>query len=133
MAWRDRPVRESKVVLGVATPLLVAHATLRLFTISIRPLAHAVLVHTGFPRSEPVEIPYPLIRAIHIRRGIGGYIVGSGTLVFELVTGQNLSVCDLARPQEARATIESLIDSDVMGNTEWAGEAESDHIAADGK
>ncbi len=112
------------VVLSVGVPFLVAHAVLRYFTIQIRTLPHALMLHTGFPRGEPYEIPYSLIRAIDIKRGIGGRIAGSGTLIFRLVTGQNITVCDLDNPKQARMEIERLVDT-----TGLPAQAEPDRIS----
>lgn len=102
------------VVLSVGIPLLIAHALLRYFTTQIRPQKHAVLLHLGFPRSEPVEVAYPLIREIHVKRGIGGRIADSGTLLFRLADGRRIAVCDLAQPQIVRDEIDQLVDGAPM-------------------
>ena len=99
------------IVLAVGVPILIVHAVLRYFTIAIHPHAHAMFIHPGFPRSEPFEIPYPLVRQINIRRGIAGRLLNSGTLIFHLQTGQKIAVCDLQNPDKVRDAIENLIDA----------------------
>lgn len=102
--------RLSIVVLAVGVPLLVAYAALRYFTIRIQLLTRSLQINLGFPRNEPLDIPYPLIRDIEIRRGLAGRATGSGTLVFRLATGQNIAVCDLSDPDRVRDAIERQID-----------------------
>jgi hypothetical protein len=45
------------LVLSLGGPFLVAHALLRRFTARVEVLPQAVMVHAGFPRSEPVAVP----------------------------------------------------------------------------
>ncbi len=99
------------IVLAVGVPVLIVHAVLRYYTIGIHPQGHAIFLHPGFPRSEPYEIPYSLIRRINIKRGIGGRLLDSGTLVFHLQTGQKIAVCDLQFPDRIRDEIEAIIDA----------------------
>ncbi len=122
--------RLSLVVLSAGIPFLVAHAVLRYFTIQIRMQPHALLLHTGFPRSEPYHVPYRLIQKVSIRRGIGGRIAGSGTLVFRLVSGQKITICDLEDPQAAYDEIETLLDGDGGPLTNSAEPAEMLPFAA---
>ena len=93
------------IVLALVGPFLIAHAVLRRFTARVDVMAHAVFVHTGFPRSEPYEIPYALVRRLTLSRGPIGRLTGSGSLVFELSTGRTICVADLARPSQAIAVI----------------------------
>lgn len=97
--------RLSMMVLTLIVPFLVAHAVLRRATARLLVLPHAVHLHPGFPRSERYEIPYGLIRAMRVRRGFGGRIARSGTLVMELASGQRVAACDLADPDAAMAAI----------------------------
>ncbi|MDP3896116.1 MAG: PH domain-containing protein, partial [Mesorhizobium sp.] len=87
------------VVLTLIVPFLIAHAVLRLVTMRLLVLRHTLHLHPGFPRSERYEIPYGLIESMRIRRGIGGRIAGSGTLVLTLADGQKVAACDLADPE----------------------------------
>ncbi len=94
------------VVVGVAVPLMVAHAAMKAVTTRVQVFAHAVLVHPGFPRREPMEIPYAVIRSVGVRRGVGGRATGSGTLVLELGGGGYVTACDLADADDAAEAIE---------------------------
>ena len=118
------------VVLSAGIPFLIAHAVLRYFTIQIRPQPHALLLHTGFPRSEPFEVPYPLVEKISLRRGIGSRITDSGTLVFRLAGGQKISVCDLDNPQSALDEIENLLDGTQIPQPRHEGLADQFPAAA---
>lgn len=122
--------RLSVIVLSVGVPLLFAHAVLRYFTIRLQPQAHMLFLQTGFPRTEPLEIPYPLIRDIRIRRGLAGRLTGSGTLVFRLVSGQPLAVCDLQNPDAAKAEIERLMDGAEFDRTPGEDDGEAISTAA---
>lgn len=104
--------RLSVLVLAVGVPLLVAYAALRYFTIRIQLLTRSLQINLGFPRNEPLDIPYPLIRDIRIRRGLAGRAIGTGTLVLHLSTGQKIAVCDLNDPERIRNDIEQRIDGD---------------------
>ncbi len=98
------------IVLALGGPFLIAHAVLRRFTARVDVMSHAVFVHTGFPRSEPYEIPYALIRRLTSSRGPVGRLTGSGTLVFELSTRQTICVADIARPSQAISVIGHRIE-----------------------
>lgn len=110
--------RLSIIVLTIGVPILCAHAVLRYFTIRIQLQSGFVLASTGFPRGEPRKIPYQLIRDLVIKRGFAGRLADSGTLVFHLVTGQTIAVCDLARPALIREEIERQIDAGELGSME---------------
>lgn len=103
------------VILALGTPIMLAHAILRTYTVKLQPMAQALYVHRGFPRAEAIEIPYPMIRSTRNRRGIGGYLTGSGTLVIELVTGGTVVVCDLENAAGAKKTIDAILEGDDSG------------------
>lgn len=105
------------IVLAVGGPFLVAHAVLRRFTTRVEVLPHAVFVHAGFPRGEPVEIPYALIRRLTVARGPVGRLTGTGTLIFEVAGGARVAAADLARPGHALAVIGRLIDEAALAFT----------------
>lgn len=98
------------IVVALGGPFLISHALLRRFTARIDVMAHAVFVHTGFPRREPFEIPYALIRRLTMSRGPVDRLTGSGTLAFELATGQTICVSDIARPGQAIAAVRCRIE-----------------------
>jgi hypothetical protein len=96
------------IMLAVGAPLPVALAALRYVTIRLRPLPHALHLHPGFPAKEPIAVPYALIRAMRVSRGLFGWIDGSGTLELDLVTGSTLSARNLSDPDTAMVVIERL-------------------------
>ena len=93
------------VVLTLAIPFLVAHASLRLVTARLVALPHTLHLHPGFPRNDRFEIPYALIASMRVRHGIAGRLLGSATLVLELADGQVLAACDLADAEGAMTAI----------------------------
>ena len=97
-------------VLALGMPLLLTHAVLRFFTVSLELMQDSLIVHPGFPRRDPYEVPYQIIREIRVRHGIAGRLTGSGTLIFELVTGQRIRVRDLQGPERIRSRIERVLD-----------------------
>lgn len=100
------------LVLGV--PLLTAHALLRLLTIRMRLLKHAIQVHRGFPQSRSAEIPYALIRGIRIRQRPAIRSLESGTLVLTLVDGTEIPVPDLFEADEAKRAIRRMAEEDLQ-------------------
>lgn len=122
--------RLSVIVLSIGVPILIAHAVLRYFTIRIQPQAHMLYLQTGFPRTEMLHVPYPVIRDIYIRRGIVGRFTDSGTLVFRLVAGQPLAVCDLRHPDAAKAEIERFMDGAELDRPSGEDDGEAISTAA---
>jgi membrane protein YdbS with pleckstrin-like domain len=100
------------LVLGV--PMLTAHALLRLLTIRMRLLKHAVQIHRGFPRSRSAEIPYALIRGIRIGQRPAIRSHESGTLVLTLVEGTEIPVPDLFQADEAKRAIRRMAEEDLQ-------------------
>ncbi len=118
------------IVVALGGPFLIAHALLRRFTTRVDAMSHAVFVHTGFPRSEPHEIPYALIRRLTLSRGPVERLTRSGTLIFELSGGRVISVSDLARPSEALAVIGRRIEEVPRGIAPPRGSMKADQPAA---
>lgn len=93
------------VVLSVGVPLLFAHAFLRYQTISICIFKNCVQYHTGWPKAEPIEMPYGLIKNVRFTRGLSGRMFGGGTVVISTLAGEPIAVADVANPIEAVAKI----------------------------
>ena len=98
------------MVLALGVPLLLASAVLRFFTIRIQLLSDTIVIHQGFPRRNAREISYPLIRAVHVSQGIAGKWSESGALILELVTGQRVTISDMAEPDQVKSTLERRLD-----------------------
>ncbi|MFZ1682360.1 MAG: PH domain-containing protein, partial [Rhizobiaceae bacterium] len=86
------------VVLGFAAPFIAAHAVLRLITVEVRPMGHALVLRRGFPQAGAVEIPWDDIAKVSVRLGPGGRLTGSGTLVILRTDGRRFAVADLDAP-----------------------------------
>ena len=116
LSWRglgDSAVaRLCMVVLGFAVPFIAAHAVLRLITVEVRPMGHALVVRRGFPQAGAVEVPWDDISRVSVRRGPGGRLTGSGTLVIARTDGRRIAVADIDAPLAAAAHVRR-----------WAGEA----------
>jgi membrane protein YdbS with pleckstrin-like domain len=97
------------VVLALAAPFLIAHAALRWVTTRLDIFSHAVHLQPGFPKNEQYVVPYALIRSVRVRRGLGGWLSGSGTVSIELTNGARIAACDLAEPERARDAILSRL------------------------
>lgn len=93
------------VVLALGGPFLIAHATLRVFTIRVAVMPRTLYVHRGFPSGEAQDIPYRLIDRVAVRRGLAGRIAGSGALVVTLSGDRRVVVGDLKHADQARAAI----------------------------
>lgn len=98
------------IVLALGVPLLLASAMLRYFTIQVQLLSDTIIVHRGFPRRDEREIAYSLIRAVDVSKGIAGNLTDSGTLTFELVTGQRFAIADLAGPNRIKSALDLQLD-----------------------
>jgi hypothetical protein len=93
------------IVLALGVPLLGAHAFLRFQTIRVQVLSRGIRYHPGWPRDLPVDLPYDLVERVRIKRGLIGWIIGSGTLVLDLTTGERAAIADLDKPGKARKEI----------------------------
>ncbi len=97
------------VVLSLGVPFLVAHALLRVATIRVQLLPHAILAHTGFPRGRAHEIPYGMMRGLVVRRSLAGRMLGGGTLTILMADGVKLAIPDLRDPDAVVRGIEEKI------------------------
>src|SRR5680860_1227051 len=55
------------LVLGVGVPLLGVHAFLRYETVRLQFLEDSLLVHPGWPKDAPSEVPYDLISSLKVK------------------------------------------------------------------
>lgn len=104
--------RMALIILFIGAPLMVIHAMLRAYTVRISPMAHAVYLHRGFPRGEEMEVPYSFVESVDIRKGLGGYLTGAGTIVITLVAGQKVAVCDLENAEASMSAIHHAMGLD---------------------
>lgn len=93
------------LVIAIGVPLLAAHAFLRFETIRVQVLNSGVRYHPGWPKDIPVDMPFELIERIAVKRGISGKMLGGGTLVMYLTTGERVAIADLADPAAAQQDI----------------------------
>ena len=93
------------IVTLATIPFLVAYAVLRRVTARLGVLPHGIHIEPGFPKGGAAEVPYSLIRALEVKRGFGGRMAGSGTLVVRMANGQSVAVADLASPEAAANAI----------------------------
>lgn len=97
------------VVLAVGVPLLLAHAFLRYQTISLEIFDSHLQYHTGWPKAEPVKLPFTVIDKIDYTRGLSGRIFGGGTVILQLVAGEAIGIADVEKPAEATANVAELM------------------------
>ncbi len=97
------------VVLAVGVPLLFAHAFLRYQTISIEIFEKQLRYHTGWPKADPVVVPYGLIEKVQHSRGLSGRLFGGGTVILQLVAGEAVGVADVEKPIEAQEKIAAMM------------------------
>ena len=93
------------VVLAIGVPILFAHAFLRYQTITIELFEDYLQYHTGWPRSEPVKLPYGMINAAKSTRGLSGRLFGGGTVVLGLIGGGVVGIADVETPRQITAQI----------------------------
>jgi len=93
------------VALSVMLPFLIAHAVLRRVTARVDAMPHALVLRPGFPSMREHVVPYPAIRSVSVRRGLGGRLARSATLSVELAGGARRTVADLADATAARDAI----------------------------
>lgn len=87
------------VVLAVGVPILFAHAFLRYQTIAIEIYENHLQYHTGWPKAEPVRLPYGMIKNARSTRGLSGRLFGGGTVVLRLIAGEAIGVADVEKPE----------------------------------
>ena len=88
------------VVLAVGVPILFAHAFLRYQTITIELFEDYLQYHTGWPKSEPVKLPYGMVRNARYTRGLSGRLFGGGTVVLRLIGGGVVGIADVESPKK---------------------------------
>ncbi len=93
-------------VLAVGVPLIAAHAFLRILTIRLQPLAHAVFLHPGFPRAAASEIPYQRIVSVTTAGGLSGRMTGSASVTILRDDGMKFTAAAIADAEAARKAIE---------------------------
>ena len=98
------------LALCLSVPFLIAYAVLRRVTARVDVMPHTLLLHPGFPRTGQFVVPYSVIRGVRIRRGLGGRLSGTSTLVVDLAGGSPFEVADLAEADAARASILSRLE-----------------------
>ena len=69
-----------------------------------------VFCHPGWPKELPIDVPVSVIKAVNVRKGLSGRLLGGGTVILELITEGNVVVADLDRPDEAKRIIELAIE-----------------------
>jgi membrane protein YdbS with pleckstrin-like domain len=97
------------VALGLGLPFQIAYAILRRATVRVDTPPHGLIVHPGFPSTRQHEIPYGAIEAVEVRRGLGGSLGGSSTLVVTLVGGHKVAAADLADGEAVRVAIAARV------------------------
>ncbi|MCF6322543.1 MAG: PH domain-containing protein [Rhizobiaceae bacterium] len=98
------------VVLAIGVPLLFANAFLRYQTIAIDLFEKHLRYHTGWPKAEPVVLPYAIIDNVRYSRGLSGRLFGGGTVILQLVAGEAIGVADVEKPEQAAAKIVQMMD-----------------------
>ncbi|MEO0328161.1 MAG: PH domain-containing protein [Pseudomonadota bacterium] len=94
------------VVMAVGVPILAAHAFLRYQTIRLQINEGHVFCHPGWPKEFPIDVPFSVIESVVVRRGFSGRLFGGGTVIINLISGDNVIVADLANPENAKKIIE---------------------------
>ncbi len=96
------------VVLAIGVPILFAHAFLRYQTITIELFEDYLKYHTGWPRSEPVQLPYGMVKKAKFTRGLSGRLFGGGTVVLNLIGGGVVGIADVETPKQIAGKINEL-------------------------
>lgn len=96
------------IVLAIGVPILFTHAFLRYQTIAIEIFENTLQYHTGWPRSEPVSLPYGMIKSARATRGLSGRLFGGGTVVLKLLAGEEIGVADVETPEVVVERLMSL-------------------------
>lgn len=93
-------------VLLVGLPVLVAYSLLRYITTSIRLYEVSAHVHAGFPRRDPVNIPYRFMEYVEVHYGFLGRLTKSATLRIGLIANKSIEVSYVHEPERAKLAIE---------------------------
>jgi membrane protein YdbS with pleckstrin-like domain len=97
------------VVLAVGVPILFAYAFLRYQTISIEIFEKYLRYHTGWPKADPVVIPYALIKKVIFSKGLSGRVFGGGTVTLQLEAGVVIGIADVEKSIEAKENIAEMM------------------------
>ena len=97
------------VVMSVFVPLLAAHAFLRYQTIRLQVNEECLLCHPGWPKDLPIEVPLMIVKKVVVKRGLSGRLFGGGTVVLHLSAENKVVVADLADPDAAKQSIDSML------------------------
>ncbi len=105
----DNLARLFIVVLAIGVPILFAYAFLRYQTISIEVFEKYLRYRRGWPKVDPVVIPYALIKKVDFSRGHLGGLFGGGAVTLQLEAGAVIAIADVERSIEARENIAVMI------------------------
>ena len=97
------------VVLAIGVPILFAYAFLRYQTISIEVFEKYLRYRGGWPKVDPVVIPYELIKKVNFSKGLSGRLFGGGTVMLQLEAGTDIRIADVERSIEAKENIAAMI------------------------
>ncbi len=97
------------VVLAVGVPLLFANAFLRYQTIAIELFESHLKYHTGWPKAEPVVLPYAIVDNVRYSRGLSGRLFGGGTVIVQLLAGEAIGIADVEKPEDAAEKIVQMM------------------------
>lgn len=105
--------RISLIVLLVGVPLILAHAGLRLSTISLVLKGAHLEAHPGIPAGDPVQVAYRDIRAVSVKRGLSGRLTGAGSLVISTARKKPVVLSGLQDPDSALASVRERVAGSV--------------------
>lgn len=111
--WRTLPAWLCLAMLMVAVPVIAVHALLRVLTTRVRLLKDRARIHSGFPSSSGIDIPYELIKGTRVTERPAIRPRQSGTLVFLLMDGTEISVPDLFEADHANRAIRRLAEENL--------------------
>lgn len=93
-------------VLIVGIPILIAYCLMRYITTSIQLYEVSAQVHAGFPRRDPVDIPYRFMEYIEVHYGFLGRLTKSATLKIGLTANKAVEINHVYEPERAKLAIE---------------------------
>ena len=86
-----------------------AYAFLRYQTISIEIFEQYLRYRGGWPKVDPVVIPYALIKKVNFSKGLSGRLFGGGTIMLQLESGADIRIADVEKSIEAKENIAAMI------------------------
>jgi len=105
----DSLARVFIIVMAVGVPILFAHAFLRYQTISIEIFEKYLRYHAGWPKIDPVIIPFDLIKKVSFTKSLSGRVFGGGTAILQLVAGDVIGIADVKKIDEAQENIAAML------------------------